>query len=157
LAGLKGFRRTFGGEHRLYCCHGCAFIDEQIYLAQASNRDRAALTGAINAQTPGLNVTAANLARAQVPIQGMVCSACALLIEHRLRRERGVTQAVVDFGATRAYIAFDPALTSVARVERLIERAGYRAGAREPGDEARSRRIELLRVLVAWLVMMQVM
>jgi Cu2+-exporting ATPase len=157
LAGLKIFRRLIGGEQRSYCCHGCAFIDEQLYLAQASNRDRAALTGALNARAPGVNVPVANLTRAQVPVQGMVCSACALLIEHQLRRERGVVQALVDFGASRAYLAFDPALTSLTRIERLIERVGYRAGAREPGDEAHARRVDLLRVLVAWLVMMQVM
>jgi Cu2+-exporting ATPase len=157
LAGLKIFRRAIGGDQRSFCCLGCAFIEEQLYLAQASNRDRAALTGALNAQAPGLNIPIANLTRAQVPVQGMVCAACALLIEHRLRRERGVLQALVDFGAARAYVAFDPALTSVTRIERLVERAGYRAGAREPGDEARARRVDLLRVLVAWLAMMQVM
>src|SRR5438477_2809112 len=75
LAGLRIFRRAIGGEQRSYCCHGCAFIDEQLYLAQASNRDRAALTGALNARAPGLNVPVVNLTRAQVPVQGMVCSA----------------------------------------------------------------------------------
>jgi Cu2+-exporting ATPase len=157
LAGLKVFVRRIGGEQRSFCCHGCAFIAEQLYLAQASNRDRAALTGALGARPAGAHVPVANLTRAQIPVQGMVCAACALLIEHRLRRERGVAQALVDFGAARAYVAFDPALTSGVRIERVIERTGYRAGAREPGDEARARRIDLLRVLVAWLVMMQVM
>lgn len=157
LAGLKVFRRPIGGEQRSFCCLGCAFIAEQLYLAHASNRDRAALTGALKAQSAGLGATQANLARAQIPIQGMVCSACALLIEHRLRRERGVVQALVDFGAGCAFVAFDPAATSATRVERTIERTGYRAGARDPGDETRTRRIDLLRVLVAWLVMMQVM
>ncbi|HYS12168.1 MAG TPA: heavy metal translocating P-type ATPase [Burkholderiaceae bacterium] len=157
LAGLKVFRRLIGGEQRPFCCLGCAFIAEQVYLAQASNRDRAALTGAINARAPGIDIAPPNLARLQIPVQGMVCAACALLIERRLRREPGVTQALVDFGAARAYLAFDPALTSPARLERAIERAGYRAGARDAGDETRARRVDLLRVLVAWLVMMQVM
>ena len=51
LAGLRIFRRPIGGEARAFCCLGCAFIEEQLYLAQASNRDRAALTGAISAAT----------------------------------------------------------------------------------------------------------
>ncbi|HTT09922.1 MAG TPA: heavy metal translocating P-type ATPase metal-binding domain-containing protein [Burkholderiaceae bacterium] len=157
LAGLKVFRRLIGGERRSFCCLGCAFIAEQIYLAQASNRDRAALTGALNVRAPGIAIAPPNLARAQLPVQGMVCAACALLVEHRLRREPGVAQAAVDFGAGRAYVAFDPALTSTVRLERVVERAGYRAGAREPGDEKRAQRVELLRVLLAWLVMMQVM
>src|SRR5262245_11838289 len=157
LAGLKVFRRLIGGERRAFCCLGCAFIAEQVYLAQASNRDRAALTGVLAARAPGIEIAPPNLTRLQVPVQGMVCGACALLIEHRLRREPGVAQAVVDFGAARAYLAFDPAVTSAARVERAIERSGYRAGARDASDETRARRIDLLRVLVAWLVMMQVM
>jgi len=157
LAGLKVFRRLIGGDQRSFCCLGCAFIAEQVYLAQASNRDRAALTGALTGRAPGLDIAPPNMARAQVPVQGMVCAACALLIEHRLRSEPGVAQAVVDFGASRAYVAYDPALTSITRLERVIERTGYRAGAREPGDDTRSRRVELLRLLVAWLVMMQVM
>lgn len=157
LAGLKIFRRLIGAELRPFCCLGCAFIEEQLYLAQASNRDRAALTGAIHAQAPGLKVPIANLTRAQMPVQGLVCSACALLIEHRLRRERGVVQAMVDFGAARLHVAFDPMLTSATRIERAIERAGYRAGAHDASDEARARRVDLLRVLVAWLVTLQVL
>src|SRR4029450_2617715 len=38
-----------------------------------------------------------------------------------------------------------------------MEGSGYRAGARDAGDETRARRTDLLRVLIAWLVMMQVM
>lgn len=157
LAGLKVFRRPIGAERRAFCCLGCAFIAEQVYLAQASNRDRAALTGALGVAVPARDAMPAHAARLQVPIQGMVCAACALLIEHRLRRDAGVAQAMVDFGAQRAYVAYDPAVTSPARIERTIERAGYRAGTREAAEETRARRVDLLRVLVAWLVMMQVM
>jgi P-type Cu2+ transporter len=157
LAGLKVFRRLIGSERRAFCCLGCAFIAEQVYLAQASNRDRAALTGALGVPAPSGDGVPAHVARLQVPVQGMVCAACALLIEHRLRRDAGVAQALVDFGAARAYVAYDPAVTSPARIERTIERTGYRAGTRDAADETRARRIDLLRVLVAWLVMMQVM
>src|SRR5512143_2397686 len=96
LAGLKVFRRLIGSERRAFCCLGCAFIAEQVYLAQASNRDRAALTGSLGV-APAADAMPAHVARLQVPIQGMVCAACALLIEHRLRRDAGVAQALVDF------------------------------------------------------------
>lgn len=156
LAGLKVVRRRIGGVARSYCCLGCSFIAEQVHLAQASSRDRAALTGFAKGAR-AVDTPAPNLERSQVLIQGMVCSACALLIEHRLRREPGVAQALVDFGAQRAYVAFDPVTTSAARIERAVERAGYRVARRERGDDIRARRIELLRLLVAWLAMMQVM
>ena len=76
----------------------------------------AALTGALTARAPSIEIAPPNLTRLPIPVQGMVCAACALLIEQRLRREPGVAQALVDFGAARAYLAFDPALTSAARL-----------------------------------------
>ncbi len=154
LAGLKIVSRTIGGRKRDYCCLGCAFIAEQLHLAKASDADRVALEASL-AQGP-LRPEPPAGARAQVEVRGMVCAACALLIEHRLRRTPGVASAHVDFTAQRAYVGFDPKRTDVAQIRRVIERAGYRTdtGGRR---EARAQRIELLRVLIAWLMMMQVM
>lgn len=157
LAGLRIVTRPIGGESRHFCCLGCAFIAEQIYLAQASSRDREALESALLGRRPRAAEPAPHASHVQIPVHGMVCAACALLIEHKLRREPGVVQALVDFGARRAYVAFDPAVTTPARLERAIERAGYGAGARPQPVEAKARRLDLLRVLLAWLVMMQVM
>jgi Cu2+-exporting ATPase len=154
LAGLKIVSRTIGGRQRDYCCLGCAFIAEQLQLARASDADRVALEASL-AQGPARRDVPAG-ARAQVEIRGMVCAACALLIEHRLRRTDGVASAHVDFTAQRAYVGFDPQRTDAARIKRVIERAGYRTDVSGKG-EARRQRIELLRVLIAWLMMMQVM
>ncbi len=154
LAGLKIVSRTIGGQRRDYCCLGCAFIAEQLHLARASDADRVALEASL-AQGPARREVPAG-ARAQVEIRGMVCAACALLIEHRLRRTDGVASAHVDFTAQRAYVGFDPQRVDAALLKRVIERAGYRTDVGAP-SEARRRRIELLRVLLAWLMMMQVM
>ena len=154
LAGLKIVRRTIGGQRRDYCCLGCAFIAEQLHLARASDADRVALEASL-AQGPARREVPAG-ARAQVEIRGMVCAACALLIEHRLRRTDGVASAHVDFTAQRAYVGFDPQRVDAAQLKRVIERAGYRTDVGAP-SEARRQRIELLRVLLAWLMMMQVM
>jgi len=157
LAGLKVVQRRIGAGVQSFCCHGCAFIAEQLYLARASSRDLAALDAALGgarrapAPTPG-----GALAHEQIEVHGMVCAACALLIEHRLRHEPGVASAQVDFGARRAYVAFDPKRTSVAAVRRAVEASGYQT-ARGAQAERRAHRIELLRVLIAWLAMMQVM
>jgi len=154
LAGLKLVTRSIGGRRRDYCCLGCAFIAEQLHLARASDADRVALEASL-AQGPIRRETPAG-ARLQIEVRGMVCAACALLIEHRLRRTDGVANAHVDFAAQRAYVGFDPQRLDAAQVKRVIERAGYRAD--EDGKAgARRGRIELLRVLIAWLVMMQVM
>ena len=81
LAGLRIVRREVRGAPRLYCCHGCAFIAEQLELAEHASADVAHLA---NEPAPG----ALPDARATIPVQGMVCAACGLLIEHRLHTAR---------------------------------------------------------------------
>ena len=41
LVGLRVVRRPIGATMRAFCCNGCAFIAEQLFLAQAGSRDRA--------------------------------------------------------------------------------------------------------------------
>jgi Cu2+-exporting ATPase len=154
LAGLKIVSRTIGGRRQEFCCLGCAFIAEQLHLARASDADRVALEASL-AQGPVPREVPAG-ARAQIEIRGMVCAACGLLIEHRLRRTNGVASAHVDFTAQRAYVGFDPHRIDAAQIRRVIERAGYRTDV-GAASEARRQRIELLRLLLAWLMMMQVM
>jgi Cu2+-exporting ATPase len=158
LAGLRVVKRPIGPTLRSFCCNGCSFIAEQLYLAEAGSRDRATLNAALAGEAGGVSTEIMAMAgsRVQLEIRGMVCSACALLIEHQLRRLPGVAQANVDFGAQVAYVAFDPRRVTRSDLQQTIERAGYDAG-RIPRDETRSKRVELLRVLIAWLGMMQVM
>jgi Cu2+-exporting ATPase len=157
LAGLKVVRREWGGGRRDYCCNGCAFIAEQLFLAQAGARDREALSAALApAEAPPVPGTAAR-AQARVEVRGMVCAACGLLIEHRLRRLPGVAQAHVDFAAQRAWIAYDDQCVSRDELIAEIRRAGYETGAAAARESRRQARVDLLRVLIAWLMMMQVM
>lgn len=155
LAGLKVERRKLGPKMQSFCCLGCAFIAEQLYLAQAGSRDRAALDQAVADALPRPLPPEAQLARAQIPVQGMVCAACGLLIEHRVKRMAGVASAQVDFAGRRAYVAFDATQTDAQKIAQAIRKAGYATGDAAPA--ARTRRLELLRVLLAWLMMMQVM
>ncbi len=154
LAGLKVVRRMFAGERgaRAFCCLGCAFIAEQLYLARSSDRDRAALEASVLPPA----VARGGSARLQVPVRGMVCAACALLIEHRLRQAPGVVAAQVDFAARRAYVTYDAQRTTPAELARVIEKSGYRTGTSE-AQEKRAARVDLLRLAIAWLAMMQVM
>ena len=157
LAGLRVVRRSLGPDMRSFCCNGCSFIAEQLFLAKAGTRDREALATLVGSGSEeAAIVPSGTYAQTQLPIRGMVCSACALLIEHQLRRVPGVARANVDFGAQIAYVTYDPQRVTRSELQRTIERAGYDAG-RLPVDERRVRRIDLLRVLIAWLGMMQVM
>lgn len=156
LAGLKVVQRQLGATLRPYCCNGCAFIAEQLFLAQASARDREALTTGLAPAGDAAAAAAAASKQTRIDVRGMVCAACGLLIEHQLRRLPGVAQAHVDFTTQRAFVAYDDKLVARDDLLREIQRAGYQTGS-AAADERRTARIELLRVLIAWLMMMQVM
>jgi Cu2+-exporting ATPase len=155
LAGLKVEQRKLGPALRSFCCLGCAFIAEQLFLAKAGSRDRVALDRALSAKLPRPLDSDGRLARTQMEVHGMVCAACALLIEHHVKRVPGVANVQVDFAARRAYVAYDASQADEPALVRAIEQAGYRSG--EAAPAARVRRIGLLRVMIAWLMMMQVM
>ncbi len=145
LAGLKPVRRSVDGRAAVYCCQGCAFIAEQLHLArQAQVEPDAVEAGAVEP---------AAVARTQFEVGDMVCAACAQWIEHRLGRVPGVIAAQVDFAAQRAHLRFDPARCDARALEAAVQRLGYRTGRASP----RAARVELLRILWAWLAMMQVM
>jgi len=164
LAGLRVVRRPVGATMRGFCCNGCAFIAEQLFLAQAGTRDRALLNATIAAEaeasSAAIEAATAAGSHLQLSIRGMVCTACALMIEESLRTVPGVVKSSVDFATHAAYIAFDPKLVTRGELQRAIERAGYDAG-RVPRDDARIdaqvRRIDLLRVVIAWLATTQVL
>ncbi|HTN49000.1 MAG TPA: cation-translocating P-type ATPase [Burkholderiaceae bacterium] len=158
LAGLKVVRRQLGAVLHSYCCNGCAFIAEQLFLAQAGARDREALNAAVTPGGDAGTATQVNVptTQARIEVRGMVCVACAQLIEHLLRRLPGVTRAHVDFPSQRAFVDFDEKLLTRDEVLHEIRRAGYETGA-AARDAKRRGRVDLLRLLIAWLMMMQVM
>lgn len=169
LEGVHVVRREVGGTARDYCCLGCAFIAEQLAVACEQ------LGIGAPAPAPGLKPAGAGetgrarpaaavggpdrpLSQAQLRVHGMVCAACALLIEAKLRVVPGVSVAHVDFVSRRATVLFDRELVDEAALARCIGRTGYRVATGAPdGSDRRARRIELLRVMGAWLLMMQVM
>jgi len=135
-----------------YCCLGCAFIAEQLALMPGPPSAAPAPADAADGLPP------AAPSCLQLDVRGMVCAACAQLVEYCLRGAPGVYSASVDFVSHRAQVVFDPRRTGPLELGRRIGRAGYHVrGDADPRFERRAARIELLRVLVAWLAMMQVM
>ena len=74
-------------------------------------------------------------------VTGMDCADCAVKLQGALRREPGVRQADVNFGAATLALALDPQRTDVARVYAAVRRLGYdtvertQAAARTGGGE----------------------
>ncbi len=60
-------------------------------------------------------------------IAGMNCASCAANIENALRKEAGVKSANVNFTAEKLYLEFDQREISIARIQKIIEKLGYKA------------------------------
>ncbi|MFO0895009.1 MAG: heavy metal translocating P-type ATPase [Phycisphaerales bacterium] len=70
---------------------------------------------------------AADLARCDLPIEGMSCAGCATRIEKRLAKTPGVASANVNFATKVATVRYDPAATAPAALAKAVEDIGYRA------------------------------
>ncbi len=86
-------------------------------------------------------------------LEGLHCAGCVGRVERALRETAGVEAASVDLATQRAFVAFDPALTSAGALARRVESLGYRATPYDPArlerPARRDAREALARVLVA--------
>ncbi len=93
----------------------------------------------------------------QIPIEGMDCSDCAVVIQHGLERTDGVLTTKVDFASALAWVEYDARRVSRRRLERRVEQLGYRVplqGWRARFAEERELLFSLLAgllVFVGWL------
>ncbi len=60
-------------------------------------------------------------------IQGMDCASCAAVIEHNLKKEKGVVSASVNFASEKAYLDVDSDKTNVDTIKKVINGLGYKA------------------------------
>ena len=60
-----------------------------------------------------------------VKVGGMVCATCVQTIEAALRSLPGVVSASVNLGNERAYVTYNPSITSIADMKSAVEDAGY--------------------------------
>jgi P-type Cu+ transporter len=72
--------------------------------------------------TPG-----AEVAVAQLTVEGMHCGSCVALIEETLTERDGVMAASVDLDSARAVIEYDPSTLDVEEIRAAIAQAGYSA------------------------------
>jgi Cu+-exporting ATPase len=72
-----------------------------------------------------LRPTGASLARLDLPVRGMTCSACATRLEKALGLVPGVESAAVNFAVERADVAYDPARLGAPAIADAIVKAGF--------------------------------
>jgi Cu+-exporting ATPase len=76
-------------------------------------------------QIPGNSAPA--IERADLPIEGMTCAACANRIEKRLTKQPGVASASVNFATKVATVKYDAAATGPEQLAKAVDAIGYRA------------------------------
>ncbi|MFA6169384.1 MAG: copper-translocating P-type ATPase [Candidatus Margulisiibacteriota bacterium] len=58
-------------------------------------------------------------------ISGMTCASCVSAIENGLRSFKGVVSANVNYASEKAWVEYDPAVTDIAAIEKVIAATGY--------------------------------
>ncbi|OYV31220.1 MAG: heavy metal translocating P-type ATPase [Thiomonas sp. 20-64-9] len=177
-------RMELDGQWRSFCCQGCAAAAEIIVqggLCAYYDR-RTAGEGALAAlpreeidklhqqwmalaDPAFLSAYATSLGEGrwstQIAVDGIHCGACVWLIEQRLRAIPGVLAATVNYSTRRVALQWDANTVQLAQVFQALAEVGYRPlpNARHQSElnHRRARRLAILRTLVAWLAMMQVM
>ncbi len=93
------------------------------------------------------------LEEASLGLIGMHCATCALTIEKALQDADGVIKAAVNLASETATIVYNPEVTTVPMLRKVVEKAGYQAVTRNTGGvdrekEARLREARNLRFLM---------
>ncbi len=60
-------------------------------------------------------------------IEGMTCASCAALIEHDLKKKKGIASVSVNLATEKAYLDFDSEKISGKEIEKAIKDLGYKA------------------------------
>jgi len=63
--------------------------------------------------------------KATLKIGGMTCAMCVKTIEGSLNRLDGISSVIVNLGAEKAYVTYNPKMTTVADMKKAVEEAGY--------------------------------
>jgi Cu2+-exporting ATPase len=127
------------GQQSAFCCSGCEVVHgaiaanglEQFY-ALRETLEPARTTGCDYTELDDpafqrLHVQSAadGTARAALYLEDLRCTACVWLVESSPRCLPGVSEVRVDLGRSRADVAWDPQVTSLAQIARHLDRIGH--------------------------------
>ncbi len=76
-----------------------------------------------------------DIKKVNLTITGMHCTSCSRIIEKNLAKEKGVTEAKVNFTAEKAAILFDPNTTTPEKLMEIVKKSGYSAVIYEEKNE----------------------
>lgn len=78
-------------------------------------------------------ISAQNLTKTTMPVEGMTCNACVAGVKKKLRSMDGLNEVEVSLEHRQVTFAHDPAKVTPAQVQQAINEIGYKAG--EPVTE----------------------
>lgn len=83
--------------------------------------------------TTGVQDNKAGVVCIELPVSGLTCANYVQAVERALRAVDGVKRATVNLASGRAFVEYDPNVTTVSELHDAIKAAGYRS------ETARSR------------------
>jgi len=159
-----------------FCCHGCANVyailrESGMVQPGVSLRDTDLFKRSLEMGIIGVGRDTGSAADAAAvspnaptveklyQLSGLWCTSCSWLIEHALRKERGVVSADVLFTSDLLKVRYAPQFLPPSRIVERLERLGY--GGREytgesAGADAENRSL-MLRLGIAAFLWMNVM
>jgi len=60
-------------------------------------------------------------------IQGMDCASCAAIIEHDLKKKKGIISASINFASEKLYLEYNPAEIQIEEIKKGIKDLGYKS------------------------------
>ncbi|HSR63850.1 MAG TPA: heavy metal translocating P-type ATPase [Gammaproteobacteria bacterium] len=173
-------RAAINGEEQRVCCYGCKAVVETItglglekyyryrsdLPARPDSADNAAapvfdIYDRADIQDTFITRIDSNTREVALIIEGIVCPACAWLIETRLSSLTGILNVAINYTARKAVIRWNNAVLPLSRILGQIHSLGYSASPFDPARlqkvRDRERKQYLLRIGVAGLLGMQVM
>ena len=76
-------------------------------------------------------------------IEGMTCAACAKAVERVTKKLDGVESSSVNIATEKLKITYEPSLTDIADIKRVISKAGYKALEIEEGKKEEVNKAEI--------------
>jgi len=70
-----------------------------------------------------------------IPIKGMHCASCAMIIEKSLKKVNGVKSANVNFASEKATVEYDVSTTNLNDFKKAIKNSGYEVIEEKPKEE----------------------
>jgi len=80
--------------------------------------------------------TTTDIKKITVPVTGMSCASCAVSVESTLKHTTGVADAGVNYANQSVWIDFDPQITTLPELDKVLQGIGYGLIVEDDEDEA---------------------